>query len=118
LTNCNNWRGITLLSIPRKVFCIILKLRITEAGFRKDRGCIERIFLLRIILEQCLEWQRQLLVNFVEFEKAFGNLHRDSLWEILRNHGIPSKIMQLIKQFYENFSCTLNSEADTGFLVK
>jgi hypothetical protein len=43
---------------------------------------------------------------------------RDSLWEILRNYGIPSKIVQLIKQFYTNFSCTINSEADTSFLVK
>ena len=69
-------------------------------------------------LEQCLEWQRQLLVNSVDFEKAFDNLHRDSLWEMLRNYGIPSKIVQLIKQFYANVSCTINSEADTGFLVK
>ena len=34
------------------------------------------------------------------------------------NYGIPSKIVQLIKQFYTNFSCTINSEADTSFLVK
>jgi hypothetical protein len=30
LTNCNNWRGITLLSIPSKVFCIVVISRITE----------------------------------------------------------------------------------------
>jgi hypothetical protein len=127
LTNCNNWRGITLLSIPSKVFCIVLISRITEAvdkklrqeqaGFRKGRG-IDHIFVLRNILEQCHEWQRKLLVNFVDFEKAFDSLHRDSLWKILRNYGISSKIVQLIKQFYTNFSCTINSEADTNFLVK
>jgi hypothetical protein len=54
------------------------------------------------------EWQRKLLVNFVDFEKAFDSLHRDSLWENLRNYGIPSKVVQLIKQFYTNFSCTIN----------
>jgi hypothetical protein len=126
--NCNNWRGITLLSIPSKVFYIVLISRITEAvdkklrqeqaGFRKGRGYIDHIFVLRNILEQCHEWQRKLLVNFVDFEKTFDSLHRDSLWEILRNYGIPSKIVQLIKQFYTNFSCTINSEADTSFLVK
>ena len=36
----------------------------------------------------------------------------------MRNYAIPSKIVQLIKQFYTNFSCTINSEADTSFLVK
>ena len=50
LTNCNNWRGITLLSIPSKVFCIILISRII-VGFRKGRGCIDQIFVLRNILE-------------------------------------------------------------------
>jgi hypothetical protein len=52
------------------------------------------------------------------FEKAFDSLHRDSLWEILRNYGIISKIVQLIGQFYAYFSCTINSEDDTSFLVK
>jgi hypothetical protein len=93
------------------------KLRQEQAGFRKGRG-IDHIFVLRNILEQCHEWQRKLLVNFVDFEKAFDSLHRDSLWKILRNYGISSKIVQLIKQFYTNFSCTINSEADTNFLVK
>ena len=128
LTNCNSWRGIALLSIPSEVFCIVLTSRITEvvdkklrqeqAGFRKGIGCIDHIFVLGNILEQCHEWQRKLLVNFVDFEKAFDSLHRDNLWEMFRNYGIPSKIVQLIKQFYTNFSCTINSEADTSFLVK
>jgi hypothetical protein len=94
------------------------KLRQEQVGFRKGRGCIDHIFVLRNILEQCHEWQRKLFVNFVDFEKAFDSLHRDSLWEILRNYGIPSQIVQLIKQFYTNFSCTINYEADTNFLVK
>ena len=56
LTYCNIWRGITLLSIPSKVFCIILisriikavdkKLRQEQAGFRKGRGCIDHILVL------------------------------------------------------------------------
>jgi hypothetical protein len=118
LTNyCNNWRGIILLSIPSKVFCIVLISRNTEAvdkkqrqeqaGFRKGRGCIDHIFVLRNILEQCYEWQRKLPINFVDFEKAFESLQRDSIWQSLRNYGISSKIVQIIKQFFTNFSCTI-----------
>jgi hypothetical protein len=49
LSNCNNWRGITLLSVPGKVFCAVLlsRLRTTvdallreeQAGFRTHRSC-------------------------------------------------------------------------------
>lgn len=89
------------------------KLRQEQAGFRKVRDSIDHILVLRNILEQRHEWQRKLLVNFVDCEKTFDSIHRDSLWKILRNYGIQSKIVQLTKQFYTNFSCTINSEADT-----
>jgi hypothetical protein len=64
--NCDNWRGITLLSIPSKVFTRILlnrikehvndRLRKEQAGFRPNRSCIDQINTLRIIIEQCVEW--------------------------------------------------------------
>ena len=51
LGNCNNWRGITLLSLSSKIFsCTILQrittavdniLRQEHAGFRKGKSCIE-----------------------------------------------------------------------------
>ena len=53
--NCDNWRGITLLSIPSKILCrIILKrmdkaidkeLREEHAGFRAGRGGLIRYLL-------------------------------------------------------------------------
>ena len=126
LSDCNNWRGITLLSVPSKILAKIIFQRISDtvdkslrkeqAGFRKNRGCIDQIFTLRNIIEQCTEWQRQLYVNFVDFEKAFDSIHRESIWQILRAYGIPQKIVQLIKSFYANFSCTVG-ESELSFKV-
>ena len=80
LNDCNNWRGITLLSIPSKILAKIIinrlsnvvdsRLREEQAGFRKAKGCIDQIFALRNIIEQCTEWQRKLYINIVDFEKA------------------------------------------------
>ena len=65
LSNCNNWRGTTRLSIPSKVYfrgplkridCALdVKLRKEQAGFRKFRGCIDQISALRNIIEQRVE---------------------------------------------------------------
>ena len=65
LGNCNNWRGITLLSVPSKILAKIIIKRIEEAvdqqlrkeqaGFRPGRGCTDQIFTLRNIIEQCTE---------------------------------------------------------------
>ena len=127
LSDCNNWGGITLLSVPSKIFCKIIIHRITsavdkvlsneQAGFRKGKGCIDQIFTLRNIIEQCSEWQRQLYINFIDFQKAFDSIHRDSLWKIMRGYGIPSCIVNIIKQFYTGFSCTVGTST-TSFLVE
>lgn len=39
-------------------------------------------------------------INFIDFEKAFDSIHRDSLWKILRHYGITFKIDDLVKAFY------------------
>ena len=127
LADCNNWRGITLLSIPSKIFTKIIMMRMKaavdkllrpeQAGFRKGRGTTEHIFTLRNILEQCNEWQRKIYINFVDFEKAFDSVHRESLWKILRNYGIPEKLVTLIQIFYRNFSCSVGNST-TNFTVK
>lgn len=127
LSDCNNWRGVTLLSVPSKIFCKVIIQRITkavddvlrneQAGFRKGRRCADQIFTLRNILEQCSEWNRQLYVNFIDYEKAFDSIHRDSLWQILRAYGIPQRIVNIIKCFYSNFTCCVG-QGDLSFEIK
>ena len=121
--NCDNWRGITLLSTPSKVFCRILlgridkaldsKLREAQAGFRRGRGCVDQIFALRNIIEQCLEWKTPLFINFIDFRKAFDSVHRESLWKILATYGLPAKIISLIRAFYTNFECSVVLDNNT-----
>ena len=106
LSDCNNWRGITLLFVPSKILAKIIIRRISDAtdagmrkeqaGIRRELGCTNQIFTLRNVTEQCTEWQRQLHINIVEFEKAFDRIHTDSLWRILRAYGIPLSIVQII----------------------
>ena len=79
LGNCNNYRGITLLSIPGKVFNRIIlnklkdivdpKPRDNQAGFRKNRSCVDQITTLRLIVEQSLEWNSSFYINFIDYEK-------------------------------------------------
>lgn len=80
-------------------------------------GCIDQIFALRNIIEQCTEWQRQLYIHFVDFEKAFDSIHREGLWNILRMNGIPQHIVALIKTFYTNFRCRVGNSS-LSFQVK
>jgi len=46
-------------------------------------------------------------VNSVDFAKAFDSVHQHSLWKILRAYGIPSHLAEIIKSFYDNFTCCI-----------
>ena len=86
LGNCNNWPGITLLSVACKIFSRIILKRISaatdtilhqeQAGFRRGKSCIDHIFTLRQILEQSTEWNSTFYIAFIDFEKDFDSLHR------------------------------------------
>ena len=89
------------------------KLRKEQAGFRPGRGTTEQIFILRNVMELSIEWQLSLYVNFIDFEKAFGSVHRDSLWLIMRSYGIPSKIINMVKALYDDFQCAVVDGQDT-----
>jgi len=107
LSDCNNWRGITVLSVPGRIFCNVILIRMKseigrylreeQAGFSNSRSCNEQIFTLRNILEQCNEFQKSLAINFIDFKKAFDSVHRESIWEILRLYGIPPQDHQYIQ---------------------
>ena len=105
LKNCNNWRGITLLSVPSKILAKIIIQRIAHSGptiqkrasrVSERKEMYRADFHLAYITEQCTEWQRQLCINFVDFEKAFDSVHRESLWRILQAYGMPQQIIDII----------------------
>ena len=132
LSRCDNYRGITLLSVHGKVLNrIILErmkgkvdqtLREQQAGFRQDISCTDQIATLRSIVEQSIEWISSLYINFVDYEKAFDSVDRETLWKVLRHCGVPKKLDNMIKNSYEGMSCrvihegqlTKNFEVMTG----
>ena len=95
LRQCENYRGITLLSVPGKVLNRIILNRLQEsvdkrlqdqqAGFRRDRSCTDHIATLCIIIEQSIEWNTSLHINFIDFEKAFDSLGRTALWSLMEH---------------------------------
>ena len=112
LEECKNHRGIMLLSVPGKVLnrlTTTLDAELIEtcmqAGFRKDRSCTDQIVTFHITVEETLEWNSLLYVNFVDFQKAFDSLDRNSLWTLMRHYGIPEKLITIIQKLYRPLTC-------------
>ena len=39
---------------------------------------------------------------FVDYEKAFDSIDRETLWKIMKAYGIQDKFIALVKAFYRN----------------
>ena len=115
LSNCGNWRGITLLSIASKVLLRVILdrmkthlhklLRQNQAGFTPGKSTTDQAAALRIIIEQVEEWNSTVYMNFIDFLKAFDSLDRESMFKLLEHYGVPEKIIKMIKCIYKDFKC-------------
>ena len=125
LRDCSNYRGIMLLSTPGK------STGEDEGGCRpqapKSAG--------RLPAEQILcRPDRQpthhrgtvtgvnspLYINFIDYEKVFDNVDRETMWKLLRHYGVPKNIISLIQCTFQDMSCKIAhaSQLSESFEVK
>ena len=107
---CSQYRGISLLSQPSKVFARILEKRIiyivepqlseNQFGFRKNKGCSDAIFILRQLQEKHIEWNEPLYMAFIDQEKAFDRVVRAELWKCLTERGIFVELLRAVQSLY------------------
>ncbi len=123
---CSTYRGISLLDIAAKVFISVLlrrfqaardrRTRPTQSGFRPGRICVDHIFHLRPALEIRHSYQQPTAVCFVDFAAAFDSVDRRTLWRIMDEDGVPSKLLRLIKSYYS--STRVAGQETTSFEVQ
>ena len=76
------------------------------------RSTVEQIFNARVIIEKCIQHQRDLFHNFIDVKKAFGRVFHAGLWLVLRSFNIEEGLAQAIQAPHENSSnaVLLNSQ--------
>jgi len=116
LSDCKNWRGITLLNSINKLITTILYQRLSDklepllrkeqAGFRPHRYCVDQN-TQRIAVEQPLEYWAPLHMIFVDFERAFDSQKHTAIWQTLAEWGVPTKLVIIIKELYNKSTCLI-----------
>ena len=115
--DCNNYRGISLLSIVCKVFARVILIRLqklveriypeSQCGFRAERSTIDMVFSLRQLQEKCREQQMPLYLAFIDLTKAFDLDSRDGLFKVLPKIGCPPKLQSMIESFHTDMKGTV-----------
>ena len=109
---CKNYRGISLLSIPGKVYARVLIERIRsetedmigeeQCGFRNGRGCVDQVFVMRQLCERFESKGKNLYAAYMDLEKAYDRIDRNAMWSVLEMYGVNDRLLTAVKSFYNN----------------
>ena len=129
-SDCNNYRGISLLSIVGKVFARVILIRLqklaeriypeSQCGFRAERSTIDMVFSLRQLQEKCREQHMPLYIAFIDLTKAFDLVSRYGLFKVLPKIGCPPKLQSMIASFHTDTKGTVqfNGSSSEPFEIR
>ncbi|XP_063585836.1 uncharacterized protein LOC134763209 [Penaeus indicus] len=129
-SDCNNYRGISLLSIVGKAFARVALNRLqllaeriypeAQCGFRAARSTIDMVFSVRQLQEKCREQRQPLYLAFIDLTKAFDLVSRDGLFALLQRIGCPPRLLSLVVSFHQDMSGTVQFDGSCSepFAIK
>lgn len=123
-SDCNNYRGISLLSIIGKAFAKVVLKRLqalaervypeSQCGFRAERSTTDMIFSLRQLQEKSREQKQPLYIAFIDLTKAFDLVSRKGLFTLLERIGCPPKLLSMVTSFHEDMQGTVNVDGSSS----
>jgi len=68
---------------------------------QSGRSTVDAILAPRFLSELHREFDRPLLVAYLDIKAAFDSVDRTALWKALRSKGIPDILIQLIEALHQ-----------------
>jgi hypothetical protein len=126
-----SYRGITLVSVPCKVYCGILNARLgswerdndilhdAQNGFRRQRSTTDQLSSLTSVIETRKLKRQSTFTAFIDFKKAYDCIDRSLLFTKLQDLGINGQMYRALVSLYKNVeSCVrLNGLRTNWFAV-
>lgn len=105
-------RGISIAPILARLYDCILARRFKlwytpnreQAGFRSGQGCLLQIFILVLLIHHIDEKSLNLIILFMDYEKAFDFANRYELISKLMEKGCGAQFVKALAKMYSSTS--------------
>ena len=72
-----------------------------QNGFRDGRSVIDNICALKIVNQKIWEYNQSVQYTFIDFQKEYDFILRDTLWERTEGFRIPKKLISMCKTYVQ-----------------
>ena len=72
----------------------------SQFGFMPGRSTTDAIFIIKLIIEQFREGQKDICVYFIDLENAYDRVPREEIWRTMRERLVPEKYVKLVQDMY------------------
>ena len=115
-TECNNYRGISVVAHAGKILLKIIARRLGEycervgilpeeqRGFQPNRSTTDLMFVIRCLQELAQNKRISLYVCFIDLTKAYAydSANGTLLWTALARFGVPQNMIFVIRRFHDD----------------
>ena len=118
-----NYRPICIIPILYKVFSKVVCERIKttlleaqswdQAGFRPGFSCEDHLFTITMVAEKCNEFNIPLWVAAIDFSKAFDSISHCSIFQALREQGVPGAYLGVLSRLYQEQRAHVQGECQS-----
>lgn len=126
-TDIKNYRPISLLSHVYKVFTRIIQNRIKnlldenqpreQAGFRAGFSTTDHLQAINQLIEKTNEYQLDLCIGYIDYEKAFDSVEHKELFSALRKVGVNEGYVNILEDIYTNATARIHIENDVSEII-
>ena len=89
-----------------------------QAGLRKGRVTSDQITNVRRIIKKARQFQKQHLLCFIDYAKAFDCMDSSKLWKILKEMQIPDHLTCILRNLYVGREKTVRTWHGTMYWFK
>lgn len=119
----DNYRPISLLSHVYKLFTRVIVNRLKnkldsyqpreQAGFRSGYSTCDHLQAVKTLIEKCHEYQKPIMVTFVDYEKAFDSVEAWAVENSLVESRVDERYIKMVKYLQENATACVNLHEKT-----
>ena len=73
-----------------------------QSAYQKRKSCNTQLFTFRTITELAKKMKTPIYISYVDLEKAFNKVKRETLFRVLQNLGIGSAMSNALKNLYSS----------------